>query len=87
MRFAGLMLNDISDGIDGISVSLWTQGCPHRCVGCHNPQTWDFDGGEKVPDNINEIADLLTDGNIVFKVEDNKIKYSLEPGQCCFFAW
>lgn len=39
------------------------------------------------PDNIDEIADLLTDGNITFKVEDNKIKYCLEAGQCCFFAW
>ena len=39
------------------------------------------------PDNIAEIADELTEGKIVFKVEDNKIKYSLKAGQCCFFAW
>jgi len=45
MRYAGLIKNDIIDGIDGISVSLWMQGCPHHCKGCHNPQTWDFDGG------------------------------------------
>ena len=44
MRLAGLKLNDCVDG-EGISVSLWTQGCPHRCKGCHNPETWDFNGG------------------------------------------
>jgi len=36
MKYAGLMENDFSDG-SGVCVSLWTQGCPHRCPGCHNP--------------------------------------------------
>ena len=52
MRIAGLKLNDCIDG-EGISVSLWTQGCPHRCPGCHNPETWSFDGGYE--DETNEI--------------------------------
>lgn len=51
MKYAGLMENDFSDG-SGVCVSLWTQGCPHHCPGCHNPETWDFDGGEEVPDDI-----------------------------------
>ena len=51
MKYAGLMENDFNDG-EGVSVSLWTQGCPHRCQGCHNPQTWDFNGGYEVPDDI-----------------------------------
>lgn len=51
MKYAGLMENDFSDG-QGICVSLWTQGCPHHCPGCHNPETWDFDGGYEVPDDI-----------------------------------
>lgn len=49
MRIAGLKLNDCIDG-DGISVSLWTQGCPHRCPGCHNPETWDYEGGYEEPE-------------------------------------
>lgn len=51
MRYAGLMENDFSDG-EGVCVSLWTQGCPHLCPGCHNPQTWDFQGGYEVPEDI-----------------------------------
>ena len=44
MKYAGLMPNDFADG-GGVCVSLWTQGCPHHCDECHNPETWDFDGG------------------------------------------
>ena len=51
MKYAGLMENDFADGND-VCVSLWTQGCPHHCPGCHNPETWDFDGGYEVPDDI-----------------------------------
>lgn len=51
MKYAGLMENDFTDG-SGVCVSLWTQGCPHHCSGCHNPETWDFNGGYEVPDNI-----------------------------------
>lgn len=47
MRIAGLIKNDMVDG-SGFCVSLWTQGCPHHCPGCHNPETWDFKGGKTI---------------------------------------
>ncbi|MBP3931081.1 MAG: anaerobic ribonucleoside-triphosphate reductase activating protein [Peptostreptococcaceae bacterium] len=46
MRYAKIKPNDVANG-QGIVVSLWTQGCPHRCEGCHNQETWDFKGGEE----------------------------------------
>lgn len=52
-RYAGIKYNDIVDG-EGVCVSFWTQGCPHRCPECHNPQTWDFNGGLEVPSDIRE---------------------------------
>ena len=60
MRYAGIIKNDFS-AAPGISVSFFTQGCPHHCPGCHNPETWDFNGGKEFTyDVLNEIIDALT---------------------------
>ena len=45
MRYSGLIRNDLA-AAPGVSVTFFTQGCPHRCKGCHNPETWDFNGGK-----------------------------------------
>lgn len=50
-RYAGLITNDFANGI-GTCVSFWTQGCPHHCPSCQNPETWDFQGGKEVPTDI-----------------------------------
>ena len=64
MRYAGLIKDDTAAG-PGLCVTFFTQGCPHRCAGCHNPETWDFNGGmEFHPDIIKEIVDALTDREI-----------------------
>lgn len=47
MRYADLKENDATNGV-GVCVSLWTQFCPFRCPGCHNPQTWDANGGIEI---------------------------------------
>lgn len=50
-RYAGLIKNDIVNG-EGVCVSFFVQGCPHKCKNCHNPETWDFNGGYEVPEDI-----------------------------------
>ncbi|MBQ8122522.1 MAG: anaerobic ribonucleoside-triphosphate reductase activating protein [Ruminococcus sp.] len=47
LRIAGTVNDSIVDG-PGIRFTIFTQGCPHHCEGCHNPQTHDFAGGELV---------------------------------------
>ena len=37
---------------EGVCTSFWTQGCPHRCPGCHNPATWSFCGGYEAKPEI-----------------------------------
>lgn len=44
IRIAGTVNDSIVDG-KGFRFTIFTQGCPHRCKGCHNPQTHDFSGG------------------------------------------
>lgn len=44
LRIAGAVGDSIVDG-PGLRLTVFTQGCPHRCPGCHNPQTHDFAGG------------------------------------------
>lgn len=44
LRIAGTVNDSIVDG-PGIRFTIFTQGCPHNCKGCHNPQTHDFSGG------------------------------------------
>jgi len=31
----------------GVRCVVFAQGCPHRCPGCHNPETWDITGGQE----------------------------------------
>lgn len=47
IRIAGTVEESIVDG-PGLRYVLFTQGCPHRCPGCHNPETHPFDGGRVV---------------------------------------
>ena len=44
MRIAGIVYDSIVDGI-GLRDVLFVQGCNHRCAGCQNPHTWNYDGG------------------------------------------
>lgn len=63
LRIAGLVEESIVDG-PGIRFVIFTQGCPHGCLGCHNPQTHDFNGGKD--ESIDVIAQMI-DSNPLLK--------------------
>ncbi len=44
MRYHNITKDDMSNG-DGLRVVLWVAGCSHCCKECHNPITWDPNGG------------------------------------------
>ncbi len=56
IQVAGLQDDSIVDG-PGFRFVVFTQGCPHHCPGCHNPQTHPFQGGETV--TIGEILERI----------------------------
>ncbi|MEG1746945.1 MAG: anaerobic ribonucleoside-triphosphate reductase activating protein [Oscillospiraceae bacterium] len=64
MRIASTISDSIVDG-PGLRFTVFTQGCPHGCPGCHNPDTHDPHGGSEV--SLEDLAakmlkNPLTDG-------------------------
>jgi len=53
IRLAGVTEESCVDG-PGLRFVVFVQGCPHACPGCHNPETWNTNGG-----SLMEIADLV----------------------------
>lgn len=59
MRYHNITKDDMLNG-DGLRVVLWVAGCSHCCKGCHNPVTWDPDGGLLFDEEVKqEIFDQL----------------------------
>ena len=72
---------------EGLRTVLWVAGCSHHCPQCHNPVTWDINGGlvfdeqakeelfeELKKDVIAYMDDVYPDKNITFKVESRRAK-------------
>ena len=56
LDLAGIVNDSIVDG-PGIRMTVFAQGCPHHCRGCHNPETWQFGCG--TPMEEERIADIV----------------------------
>ena len=83
MRVAGFIQDSIVDG-PGFRFVVFTQGCIKHCEGCHNPDTWEMDGGtEMTVDEITEImlSNPLTDGLTLSGGEP-----FLQAGECARLA-
>lgn len=68
---APIQIDSVVDG-EGIRAVIWTQGCPHNCLGCHNPGTHDFKGGylEDIETLKKEIDSLEGQDGITFSGGD-----------------
>jgi len=44
LRLAGIVDDSVVDG-EGVRLTVFVQGCPRRCPGCHNPEAQPYDGG------------------------------------------
>ena len=54
IRIFGTVEDSIVDG-PGLRYSVFVQGCPHHCPGCHNPESHDFKGGKSA-----DTADIIS---------------------------
>lgn len=57
IRIAGVIKESTVDG-PGFRYVIFTQGCPHHCEGCHNPETHDMNGGKL--ESITTLAEDIT---------------------------
>jgi anaerobic ribonucleoside-triphosphate reductase activating protein len=57
MRYGKIKPVDVANG-EGIRVSLFVSGCPHKCKGCFNSELWDYDAGDVF--TINAFERVLT---------------------------
>ena len=65
LRIAETVPESIVDG-PGIRYVIFTQGCPHGCPGCHNPQTHDFSGGRDA--DMKEILAQISGNPVILGV-------------------
>lgn len=47
IRVLDIIEDTMVDG-PGFRTSIYCAGCGHQCPNCHNPQSWDFDGGREM---------------------------------------
>ena len=57
LKLSGIQPDSIVDG-PGIRTTFFCQGCPHHCEGCHNPETWPFEGG--TPMETDDLVQIVT---------------------------
>lgn len=56
IRILDILEETMADG-PGFRTSIYCAGCAHHCPGCHNPQSWDFNGGREV--SVDEILEVI----------------------------
>lgn len=69
LRVLDIVAGTSVDG-PGLRTSVYFAGCGHHCEGCHNPQSWDFDGGSLM--SVDEIMKIIVenDFNVTFSGGD-----------------
>lgn len=70
LRVLDILFETMMDG-PGLRTSIYFAGCKHCCKGCHNPQSWDMNGGYSMP--INHILTLIKEdefANVTFSGGD-----------------
>lgn len=64
LKYAGYYKDDFANG-EGIGSVLFVQTCSHKCLGCHNKETWDAEGGALFTEEVfNKMMEDLAKNHI-----------------------
>ncbi|MGI6782556.1 MAG: anaerobic ribonucleoside-triphosphate reductase [Acholeplasmataceae bacterium] len=83
MRVSGFVHDSIVDG-PGLRFVVFTQGCLIGCPGCHNPETWDPDGGTLV--ELDDIVKMWRSNPLIEGVTFSGGDPLLQPDKVLYLA-
>lgn len=63
MKLSGIAMDSIVDGL-GVRMTIFFQGCPHHCEGCHNPETWNYED-YPLEMSVSEVLELFDEDSIL----------------------
>ena len=75
MRILDIVPGTSVDG-PGLRTAIYFAGCEHKCPGCHNPQSWDFDGGQDM--SIDEVMAVVIENDFDVTFTGGDPLYSVE---------
>ncbi len=67
IRVLDIVEETMADG-PGLRTAIYCAGCLHHCRGCHNPQSWDMNGGNEM-----EVEDIL---KVITEDEFSNVSFS-----------
>ena len=83
LNLSGIVEESIVDG-PGFRYVVFVQGCPHRCKGCHNPQTHSFEGGYQMA--VEDIAQQVKENPLLSGVTFSGGEPFCQPEALCELA-
>ena len=83
IKLAGLVADSIVDR-PGFRFTVFTQGCPHHCEGCHNPDTHDFNGGRYA--DCDKIIEKIKENKLTAGVTFSGGEPFCQPMPCAYMA-
>ncbi len=83
LRVNGIVEESVADG-PGLRYVVFTQGCPHNCRGCHNPETHDPAGGYDL--RVDDICVAFTENPLLSGITFSGGEPFLQPEPLCLLA-
>ena len=83
IRLYGMVNDSIVDG-PGYRFSVFTQGCPHHCEGCHNPESHDPEGGTLY--TLDEVEKLFSANPLLSGITLSGGEPFMQPAACAELA-